>query len=74
MISSNIHPYIHTHAYMFRILVLPPSVCILLELCEFGSLADVLKGIAVLRYFLQFKSGSHTFSTFTLSQEVDFLY
>ena len=26
--------------------MLPPSVCILLELCEFGSLADVLKGIS----------------------------
>eukprot|EP01038_Epipyxis_sp_PR26KG_P004307 gene4307-6103_t len=29
---------------IFGVSVLPPSVCILLELCAFGSLADVIKG------------------------------
>lgn len=29
---------------IFGVAVLPPSVCIVLEICEFGSLADVLRG------------------------------
>eukprot|EP01035_Chromulina_nebulosa_P031097 gene31097-41424_t len=41
ILSSINHPNI---VDIIGVAVLPPSVCILLELCEFGSLADVLKG------------------------------
>jgi serine/threonine protein kinase len=30
--------------HIYGISVLPPSVCILLEVCEFGSLSDILRG------------------------------
>ena len=30
--------------HIFGVSVLPPSVCILLELCAYGSLSDVLRG------------------------------
>lgn len=32
---------------IYGVSVLPPSVCILLELCAFGSLADVVKGQSI---------------------------
>lgn len=35
----------HKHVvHIYGVSVLPPSVCILLELCPFGSLSDVLRG------------------------------
>ena len=33
--------------HIFGVAVLPPSVCILLELCAFGSLADVVRGLSI---------------------------
>lgn len=41
ILSSFKHPNIVS---IIGVSVLPPSVCILLELCAFGSLADVVKG------------------------------
>ena len=41
LLSSVKHPNI---VNIFGVSVLPPSVCILLELCKYGSLADVLRG------------------------------
>lgn len=41
ILSSIKHPNIVS---IFGVSVYPPSVCILLELCDYGSLADILKG------------------------------
>jgi serine/threonine protein kinase len=41
LLSRIQHPNIVT---IYGVAVLPPSVCIVLEKCEFGSLADVLRG------------------------------
>lgn len=41
ILTSLKHPnIIHT----FGVAVMPPSVCLLLEICEYGSLSDVLRG------------------------------
>jgi len=41
-ILSELAPHPHV-VHIFGVAVLPPSVCIVLELCAFGSLADVLR-------------------------------
>lgn len=45
ILSSLKHPNIVS---IFGVSVLPPSVCILLELCSFGSLADILRNTGIL--------------------------
>lgn len=44
ILSQIKHPNV---VHIFGVSVLPPSVCIVLELCQYGSLADVIKGNAV---------------------------
>jgi len=41
ILSSMKHPNI---VHIYGVSVLPPSVCILLELCAYGSLSDILRG------------------------------
>jgi serine/threonine-protein kinase TNNI3K len=44
ILSSIVHPNI---VRIFGVSVLPPSVCIVLEYCQFGSLADVVQGTGI---------------------------
>lgn len=41
ILSSIRHPNI---VHIFGVSVLPPSVCLILEVCDFGSLSDIIRG------------------------------
>ncbi len=41
ILSSIKHPNV---VHIYGVTVLPPSVCLLLELCHFGSLSDIIHG------------------------------
>lgn len=45
ILSSIKHPNVVS---IFGVSVLPPSVCILLELCSFGSLADIIRNTGII--------------------------
>ncbi|KAJ1435097.1 kinase-like domain-containing protein [Ochromonadaceae sp. CCMP2298] len=47
LFTQDLNPDVGPHPHVvsiFGVAVLPPSVCIILEICPFGSLSDVLRG------------------------------
>ena len=46
---------------IFGVSVYPPSVCILLELCDYGSLADILKGNSI--FSMEERDSEHKYSS-----------